>query len=658
MAPVATIPHKSNNHERYLPEKLKATLDAVPEYDLEESDIEAGALQPVSGSKDTEWEGFGQEEEGDDNAGEDESNEDSIDIVLEQKKQETIILPKDAEEEELERMIFGDSAGFQQGLEDFSLGRTAGVYGDLSDEDQGDQDNLENVADQDLFFFDAGPVAAAGSIAAPQADESEDENDKPAWEDSDDERLVVSLASVPQLKKLRETVDDDVVNGKEYSRRLRKQYERLYPAPEWALHATGKANKKRRRTMDEDESGQGSASDMDMDEEDLSVQPLARLLKDADILSRTARGPVKRRKLQAGTVDIQRLKDVSKAGPSAITSLSFHPSYPLLLSSGPSSTLYLHHVNPNPPTPNPLLTSLHIKRTPLTTTAFHPSASDSRIFLSARRRYFHVWNIATGRVEKVSRIYGHQHEQRTMEYFSLSPNGKYMALRGSSRKGGGVINVLDASTLQWVTQARIESRGGVADFAWWENGQGLAIAGKNGEVTEWSVNDGVIGRWNDQGAVGTTVIALGGKSGRDGRFGGDRWVAIGSSSGVVNVYDRRAWSETTTNEAVSDANNNIPKAPKPVRSLQNLTTPTSHLTFSPDGQILAMASRWKNNAMRLVHLPSATVFKNWPTEKTPLGRITSVAWGRPSEEDEREGSFALLAVASEAGHVRLWEVRA
>ena len=63
-----------------------------------------------------------------------------------------------------------------------------------------------------------------------------------------------------------------------------------------------------------------------------------------------------------------------------------------------------------------------------------------------------------------------------MEYFSLSPNGKYMALRGSSRKGGGVINILDTRTLQWATQVRIESRGGVADFAWWGNGNGMSIA--------------------------------------------------------------------------------------------------------------------------------------------------------------------------------------
>lgn len=92
--------------------------------------------------------------------------------------------------------------------------------------------------------------------------------------------------------------------------------------------------------------------------------------------------------------------------------------------------------------------------------------------------------------------------------------------------------------------------------------------------------------------------------------------------------------------------------------MQNLTTPISHLAFTADGQVLAMASRWKNNAMRLVHLPSATVFKNWPTEKTPLGRITAVAWGRPTEEEEKEGSLAQLAVANEAGHIRMWEIRA
>ncbi|KAF2445679.1 WD40 repeat-like protein [Karstenula rhodostoma CBS 690.94] len=663
MAPSNRAAQSANGPKRHLPPQTKESTPSKPLFDPEPSDTEVGTLRHADGATAPDWEGVdgedGESEEGEEE--EESSSEESVQIVT--KKKEKPILPKDADEEELERIIFGDSAGFREGLDSFSLAPAGAALDDASEPDEDATNDYGNVADQDLFFFDTGPTALpAGSLALAKAEDTEDDDDddQPAWQDSDDERLVVSLASVPQLRKLRDTEDDDMVNGKEYVRRLRRQYERLYPVPGWAVHATGKAKRKRRH-IEDDESNVESASDMDMDDNDLSTLPLARLLKDADILSRTSKSSAKRRKLQAGTVEIARLKDVAGAGPSAITSLSFHPTYPLLLSSGPSSTLYLHHVNPSDPhNPNPLLTSLHIKRTPLHTTAFHPSPSDSRIFLSARRRYFHVWNLTTGTVEKVSRVYGHQHEQRTMEHFALSPNGRYMALRGSSKKGGGVVNVLDARTLQWVAQARVESKGGIAGFAWWGNGNGLVIAGKSGEVTEWSVQDGVVGRWIDEGAVGNTTIAVGGNSGRDGWIGGDRWVAIGSSSGIVNIYDRRAWSEndpaTTGNNDV--ANGGIPKTPKPLRALDNLTTPVSHLEFSPDGQILAMASRWKTAALRLVHLPSATVFRNWPTQKTALGRITSVAWGNPSEEEGKEGSFALLAVGMETGRIRMWEVRA
>jgi hypothetical protein len=344
MAPTKTAPHKSNNHERYLPEDVNK---AKFQRDLEGSDTEDRALQTVSGPQDDDddFEGFDDEHATQDGADQDEeSDADSVKFVVEGKPMEKVVLPKDAEEEELERLIFGDSAGFMEGLDNFSAVRATGAYGEGSDEEQDDDADLDNVADDNLFFFDSGPVAApAGSVAVAQVEESDDD-DEPAWEDSDDERLVVSLASVPQLRKLRETAEDDMVNGKEYARRLRKQYERLYPAPDWAAHAAGAANKKRRRTMDDDESGDESASDMDVDEDDLSTQPLARLLKDADIFSRTStRGPTKKRKLQAGTIDIQRLKDVSKAGP---VSMLFMYS---LMTTSLIHILVCHHFSLIPP---------------------------------------------------------------------------------------------------------------------------------------------------------------------------------------------------------------------------------------------------------------------------------------------------------------------
>jgi U3 small nucleolar RNA-associated protein 18 len=190
-----------------------------------------------------------------------------------------------------------------------------------------------------------------------------------------------------------------------------------------------------------------------------------------------------------------------------------------------------------------------------------------------------------------------------MEHFKLSPDGAYLALEGTSRKGGGIINILDAHTLQWMAQAKVEAYGGIADFAWWATSAGLCIAGKNGEITEWSLEErAALTRWND-GRPCSTAADL-----------------------------------------------NIPKNPKPTRTFTQLTTPTSHLAFSPDGQLLVMASRWKSDALRLVHLPSCTVYKNWPTGKTPFGRISAVALG------EVEGETTLL-VGNEAGRIRGWVVR-
>jgi U3 small nucleolar RNA-associated protein 18 len=508
--------------------------------------------------------------------------------------------------------------------------------------------------------------------APEETDEDEDDTLRSkhpaAWQDSDDERTLVSLASAPRLRKLRRTEAEDVVNGKEYMKRLRQQFELLNPRPEWAQQALQQpARKKRRLSENAASEDEASDDDVDLDSDTPSAAPLSKLLRDSDSLIRSSSGTGKKRKLRPEVIDIQRIKDIPGVQPSAITSLSFHPTLPLLLSSGPSATLSLHQLAPSPPapTPNPLLTSLHIRGTALTTTAFHPT--DSRVFLSARRRYFHIWNLQTGRVEKVARVYGQQHEQRSMERFKLSPDGQYMALLGSARKGGGVINVLSASTLQWITQVRIESRGGIADFAWWRDSRGLSIAGKGGEVTEWSVQTHTVtARWQDEGAVGTTTLALGGqhefvKS----SIGTDRWIAVGSSSGIVNIYDRRAWLADSRKQKDSP----VPSNPKPTKMLDHLTTPTSHLTVSPDGQLLAMASKWKKDALRLVHLPSCTVYKNWPTSSTPLGRITGVAFcggevvadanggGSGSGAANAQDVHSVLAVANEQGKIRLWEVR-
>ncbi|PQE29299.1 hypothetical protein CJF30_00004367 [Rutstroemia sp. NJR-2017a BBW] len=551
------------------------------------------------------------------------------------------MMEKDEDEEELDRLVLGDDAGFaSQWGQDMDLDMEPGGddEGDR-DEEENEDIGLEGVDDADLFFLDAGPstVPQDALIQRTKSKDEEGEN-SPVWEDSDDDRLTVSLAGNPRLRKLRVNEREDLVSGREYTRRLRMQFERLNPVPEWAQSSDRPA--KRRRRSSAGSASSLSSDDMDIDDSDLSTLPLARLLQDADALTNLSSATLKRTKLRPEVIDIQRTKDIPLTQPSAVTSLSFHPEYPVILSSGPASTLYLHHYAPTAhPHPHPQLTSVHIKKTPITTSAFlHPTGD--KIFFSGRRRFFHIWDLPSGEIKKVTRIYGQKDEQKLMDKFKLSPCGRYMGLIATSKKGGGIINVIDANTTQWIASARIEGKNGIADFAWWANGEGLTAVGKGGEVGEWSIESrSLIARWNDDGSIGATVLTLGGSNG-PAQLGGDRWIAIGSQSGVVNIYDRRTF--------VSGNDLKIPERPEPKRRFMQLTTPTSNLQISPDGQILAFSSRWKKDALRLVHLPSCTVYRNWPTASTPLGRITSVAFGSGSD---------VLAVGNEAGKIRLWEIR-
>lgn len=237
-----------------------------------------------------------------------------------------------------------------------------------------------------------------------------------------------------------------------------------------------------------------------------------------------------------------------------------------------------------------------------------------------------------------------------MEHLKLSPCGRYIGLIGSVRKGGGVVNIHSTTTAQWIAQVRVDGRGGVADFAWWRNGEGLTAVNLNGEVSEWDAQlNRIVARWKDAGGVGTTILRLGGST-EQSALGGDRWVAIGSNSGIVNIYDRSKWANTYASllSAKGDTSTAIPRSPEPTRALDQLVTSISHIQFAPDGQFLAMASETKKDALRLVHLPSCTVYRNWPTQSTPLGRVTSVAISPNSE---------YLAIGNDRGRIRLWQIQ-
>ncbi|KAL2841212.1 WD40-repeat-containing domain protein [Aspergillus pseudodeflectus] len=561
-------------------------------------------------------------------------------------REEKVILEKDDAERKLESLLFGGD-DFQSALktgQDGDALALANVSDESADEagDIEEEEDLENIDDADLFFLDsgAGPVSTEldESHVVPAGAEDDDEmNELPAvWHDSDDERITISLAGNNKLRKLRVAESEDIISGKEYIRRLRRQYLQLHPTPDWA-------NPKLNKQPDEDEDDSDRVDEMDTDDEETqTTQPLAKLLQGMDFTKIETQGPTGGRpKLRKEVIGIQRLKDIGKDQPSAVTSLTFHPHYPLILSSGPASTLFIHHIAPDAPAPNPLLTSLHIRRTPITTSAFS-SPNGNQIYASGRRRFFHIWDLNSGKVDKINGSADRREEQKSMERFKLSPCGRYIGLIGSTRKGGGVINIHNTGTAQWLAQVRVDGRGGIADFAWWGNGEGLTAANLNGEISEWDGHlNRIVARWKDAGGVGTTVLRLGGSLSQsqssEHSLGPDRYLAIGSKSGIVNIYDRSTWTSTS-----------LPRNPEPLRALDQLVTPITQIEIAPDGQFLAMASETKKDALRLVHLPSCIVYRNWPTQSTPLGRVTSVAISPNSE---------YLAVGNERGRIRFWQIQ-
>lgn len=577
----------------------------------------------------------------------------------------------DEEEQLLAKIVFGDTSDFQENIKNFDLELLLNeqedditeTYGEghFSDQENDDEDNneeLNRVQDDQLFFVDDGEVKEDEDVDMDESESSDESSDESidgaenAWHDSDDEGVSVSIVTSNRSKKLRKSYEESQISGRDYIRRLRAQFEKIYPKPSWVEDVSEE------ESANDDEFGDENEEAIEGDMNALS-KILGSLYEYKDVSHNKLLPPK--------TLDIVRLKDANATHPShsAIQSLSFHPYKPLLLTGGYDRTLRIYHIDGKA---NHLVTSVHLKGTPVQTCQFYASplgSSDAkldvqRIFSGGRRRYMHSWDLsnalahssslgAIAKIDKFSRMYGHEDTQRSFEKFKVahfhnfSTNQTHgiILLQGNN----GWVNVLNGETGVWMTGCKIN--GVLADFCIdykpvaKNKFQTILIAVNTySEIWEFDLSNSgkIIRKWKDEGGVGVTKIQVGGGTNSDNilttRNGGvraNRWLAIGSESGYVNVYDRK-----------NSSNNS-----KPVAALDQLTTAISSLTFSPDGQILCMASRAVKDALRLVHLPTCSVFSNWPTSGTPLGKVTAVAFSSHGE---------MLAVGNEQGKVRLWSL--
>lgn len=170
-----------------------------------------------------------------------------------------------------------------------------------------------------LFVVDTPFAAQTAPLDLSGAQLPDDENDvepvatsslvqptkgkKSAWHDPADEALSVSLANNKRLRKLRDSAAQDIVQGKAYEKKLRQQYEKANPAPQWAAAAR---QRNKRKAEGRPEGGSDESEPEDGDSRAAS--------KAADRLLRRAGTQVRKPvQLQPERIDIKRLADANQA---------------------------------------------------------------------------------------------------------------------------------------------------------------------------------------------------------------------------------------------------------------------------------------------------------------------------------------------------------
>lgn len=332
-------------------------------------------------------------------------------------------------------------------------------------------------------------------------------------------------------------------------------------------------------------------------------------------LRSTKRIVLKRDQLEPTHISLSQMRDannedISKA---VVQCCEFHKSGDMILTAGLDKTLRLFQIDGKK---NPKLQGMHFQKFPITSAHFTPDGKE--VILSGKDKSFFVYDITTGHVDKIPHLIGV--DLTFLKRMLISPDNKYIVFLGENSQ----VYIVSNKTKQLVHTLNMSGEVTTACFT--SDGTFMYVGTDRGTVFVWELNKfKCVQRFQDEGCLRMTAIAI---------SHDNEYLATGQESGVVNIYH-------------VDDKFKASKNPKPSKSLLNITTPISILKFNSDSQLLGMASSDKRNSLRLVHLPSMTVYNNWPKETVPLGRVSSFDFSPDS---------GYLIVGNVRGNVRLFKL--
>lgn len=426
---------------------------------------------------------------------------------------------------------------------------------------------------------------------------------KAVWVDEEEERTVINIAKVNRLRKLRKEEDESVVSGSEYVSRLRAQHAKLNPGTEWAKLDSGLRNDHGYDDESSDEekvvvaaSGYGNGE---------VVDDILRTNEDLVVKSRV--------KLLPGLLEYSRLVDANAEEPSngPINSVQFHRNAQLLLAAGLDRRIRFFQIDGKR---NTKIQSVFLEDCPIRKASFLPDGS--QVIIAGRRKFFYCFDLVKAKVDKIGPLVGR--EEKSLEVFEISPDSSTVAFLGNE----GYILLVSSKTKELI--GTLKMNGTVRSLAFADNGNQLLSSGGDGEVYHWDLRTRTcIHKAADEGCINGTALCTSPNG---------RMFAAGSDSGIVNIYNRDEF---------------LGGKKKPIKTVENLTTKVDFMKFNSDAQILAICSTMKKNGLKLIHVPSFTVYSNWP----PLNKNLQY----PRCLDFSPGG-GFMAVGNAAGKVLLYKL--
>ncbi|XP_012864235.1 PREDICTED: U3 small nucleolar RNA-associated protein 18 homolog [Dipodomys ordii] len=335
-----------------------------------------------------------------------------------------------------------------------------------------------------------------------------------------------------------------------------------------------------------------------------------------DLLQRTGNFISTSTSLPRGILKMKNCQHANAERPTTarISSVQFHPCAQVVMVAGLDNSISLFQVDGKT---NPKIQSIYLDRFPIYKACFTANGEEV-LATSVHSKVLYVYDMLAGKLVPVHQVRGLK--EKVVRRFEISPDGSFLLINGIA----GYSHLLSMKTKELIGSMKINGRVSACTFS--SDSKKIYTSSGDGEVYIWDVNSRrCLNRFVDEGNLRALSIA----TSRNGQY-----IACGSSSGVVNIYNQDSCLQETN--------------PKPIKAIMNLVTGVTSLTFNPTTEILAIASRKMKEAVRLVHLPSCTVFSNFPVVKKK-----TISRAQTMDFSPRSGYFA---VGNEKGKALMYRL--